>query len=94
MTVDASGPTFATVPSRVLNARVRNFRGKTFVAMGEQVFELTEIATLAWMSIDGSRTVADIAGIVRTEYDVDEETAVADLCELLGTLAHAGLIEY
>ena len=94
MTADTAGPAPATVPSRVLNARVRNFRGKTFVAMGEQVFELTETAALAWTSIDGSRTVADIARIVCTEYDVDEETALADVSELLGTLVRAGLIEY
>jgi Coenzyme PQQ synthesis protein D (PqqD) len=62
--------------------------------MGNDAFELTETAQLAWSSIDGARTVAEIAGILRANYDVDEGTAIADVCDLLGTLARAGLVEY
>jgi hypothetical protein len=78
----------------VLHARVRNFRGKTFVAVSDQSFELTDTAALAWTSADGRRTISEIAGIVRAEYDVDDATVIADISQLFETLGGAGLVEY
>lgn len=95
MTRDAvADPTPGRVPRRALQARIRNFRGTTLLAVGDEAFELTETAAFIWKAIGGTKTVADITKILMAEYEVDEKTALADVTELLGTLARAGLLEY
>jgi Coenzyme PQQ synthesis protein D (PqqD) len=87
-------PGAASVPRRVLHARVRNFRGKTLLAVGGDAFELSDTAAFIWKSIDGRKTVAQISRMLTAEYEIDEATALSDTAELLGELARAGLLEF
>jgi Coenzyme PQQ synthesis protein D (PqqD) len=87
-------PTPDSVPRRRLDARIRNFRGKTLVAVGGAAFELTETARFIWTSIDAVATVKDIVRLLAAEYDIDEAVALEDVTEFLHTLAGSGLLEY
>jgi hypothetical protein len=57
-----------------------------------EYFSLNEVGGRVWELCDGSRSVADIAGVICGEYDVPPQTAVGDACELLESLAGAGLV--
>jgi hypothetical protein len=94
VTADAAGLSPDAVPKRRLDARIRKTRGKKMVAGQTAAFELSETAEFVWSTIDGSRTVADIAHVVEQEYDIDYETALADVTDLLGTLTEGGILEY
>lgn len=87
-------PGAASVPCRRLDARVRNYRGVTLVAGPSQALELSETAAFVWRSIDDHRSVADVAALLAQEYDVDADTALADVVDLLADLADAGLVTY
>jgi HEAT repeat protein len=94
MTDETAPPTPASVPKRRLDARVRNYRGVTMVAGGDESFELSETAAFVWRSLDDERSVDDIARLLGDEYDVDHETALTDVTELLTVLARAGVLTY
>jgi hypothetical protein len=81
------------VPRRRLNARVRNFRDRTMVAGSNEPLELSESATFLWRLIDGRRSVGDLADALCAEYDVDRDTAVTDVAELIDTLHSAGVVD-
>jgi hypothetical protein len=81
------------VPRRRLNARVRNFRDRTMVAGSSQPLELSESAAFLWRLIDGRRSVGDLADALCAEYEVDRDTAVADVAELVGALHDAGVVD-
>jgi len=89
-----TGPSPEKIPARTQHARMRNFRGKTFLAVDNQALELTEIAAFIWKCIDGTKAVSAIAQVLATEYEVDASTALTDVAELLGMLARAGLVKY
>lgn len=81
-----------TVPALPLSVRMRNYRGKVLVGGYQHVMELSETASFIWRQIDGVRTVADIGATVAREYGIDEETATADVTELLANLAANDLV--
>jgi hypothetical protein len=81
------------VPRRSLTARVRNVRDRIMVAGADQPLELSETATFLWRSIDGRRSVGDLAAALCAEYDIDRDTAVADVVELVDVLNRAGVVE-
>lgn len=57
-----------------------------------QVYSLNETAAWLWQQLDGKEfTVADMVETLRKEYEVDEETATADLSELARQWLQAGL---
>lgn len=87
-------PAADAVPRRKLDARVRNYRNVTLVAGPTQALELSETAAFIWRSLDDRRSVAEVAALLRAEYDVDEATALADVSELLADLAAAGIVTY
>lgn len=45
-----------------------------------------------WTLCDGERSAADIAEILEEEYEAAPETIRTDVLELLGELAHEGLV--
>ncbi|PZT77242.1 MULTISPECIES: PqqD family protein [unclassified Streptomyces] len=81
-----------SVPTRRLDARVRNVRGQMMVAGPTQAFELSETAAFIWKQIDGSNTVAQIGRLLASEYEVDEQTAVEDTAEVIAELAASSVI--
>lgn len=86
-------PSPTTVPTLPLNIRMRNYRGKTIVGGYQHVMELSETASFVWRQIDGTRTIADIGAMLASEYEIDEETATADVAELLAELAANDLVQ-
>jgi Coenzyme PQQ synthesis protein D (PqqD) len=57
-----------------------------------EYFTLNEVGGRVWDLCDGARTVASIAEVLSTEYEVDAATALRDADELLQSLAGAGLV--
>ena len=57
-----------------------------------EYFSLDHVGTDIWESIDGARTVGDLAKLVLDEYDVDQDQAVADVLRLVEQLAGEGLL--
>ena len=59
-----------------------------------QVYSLNETAAWLWQQMEGKEfTVADMVAVLQEEYDVDEETATADLPELTQQWSAAGLAQ-
>ena len=59
-----------------------------------QVYSLNETAAWLWQQMEGKEfTVADMVVVLREEYEVDEETATADLTELTQQWMTAGLAQ-
>ena len=57
-----------------------------------QVYSLNETAAWLWQQLEGKEfTVDDMVETLRKEYEVDEETATADLSELARQWLQAGL---
>jgi Coenzyme PQQ synthesis protein D (PqqD) len=81
------------IPRRSLTARVRNVRGRITVAGADQPLELSDTATFLWRSIDGRRSVRDLADALCAEYDIDRDTAMADVVELVEVLNGAGVVD-
>ncbi|RKR91081.1 pyrroloquinoline quinone biosynthesis protein D [Micromonospora pisi] len=82
-----------TVPSLKLDTRWRSFRGKVFIARGDQAFELSEVAAFVYKRIDGNRSIRQIGEELAGEYDIPVDEAVSDIVELLTDLASAGVID-
>jgi pyrroloquinoline quinone biosynthesis protein D len=80
------------VPVRNLDTRIRKLRGTILVAGPEEVLELGETATFVWNHIDGTRTIAEIGAALASEYDVDAETATADVAELVDDLLASEIV--
>jgi hypothetical protein len=82
------------VPSYRPDVRIRNVRGGYLVAVAGNAFELSETATFIWKNINGRNSIAEIGKLLADEYDVDEETAIADTKEILQDLATAGSVVF
>jgi hypothetical protein len=83
-----------SVPRKRLDARVRNYRNRILVAGPRDPFELTDTAAFIWRLIDGQRSISDLAEAVCAEYQIDHQTAVPDVAELIATLAAAGVLSH
>ncbi len=55
-------------------------------------YSLDGVGTRIWESIDGKRTVEDLANIVTEEYNADKDQVVADVLRLVGQLTDEGLL--
>ena len=59
-----------------------------------QVYSLNETAAWLWQQMEAKEfTVADMVAVLQEEYEVDEETATADLTELIQQWIAAGLAQ-
>lgn len=57
-----------------------------------QYFTLNEVGGRIWELADGTRSVAEIAGVLVEEYDAPLEEIEADALEVLGELATERLV--
>ncbi|HEX6087627.1 MAG TPA: PqqD family protein [Thermoanaerobaculia bacterium] len=56
------------------------------------VYTLSPVAARIWALLDGARTADEIAEVITAEYDVDRDTVMADLAELVSDLAGVSLL--
>lgn len=56
------------------------------------VYTLSPVAARIWQLIDGARTADEIVSAICAEYEVDRDTAMADLSALAADLAEVSLI--
>lgn len=83
-----------TVPRRSLGVRIRRVKGDFLIGDEDSALLLSGPAQLIYSSLDGRRSIADIARMIAEEYGVDEEEALADAREFLDDLAGKGLVEW
>ena len=57
-----------------------------------EYFALNEVGKRVWDLCDGTRTLAQVAAAICSEYDVPPDTALDDTAALLENLAGAGLV--
>jgi hypothetical protein len=55
-------------------------------------YGLQEVGTRIWELLQTPHSVRQIVQQIISEYDVTEERAVADVCQLLGELCERGLV--
>lgn len=55
-------------------------------------YSLDSVGSRIWESIDGNRTVGDLAALILDEYDADRDQVVADVLRLVQQLADEGLL--
>jgi hypothetical protein len=58
----------------------------------DYVYTLSPVAARIWTLLDGVRTAADIVAAICEEYEVDRETAEADMARLIHDLAGVSLV--
>jgi Coenzyme PQQ synthesis protein D (PqqD) len=58
-----------------------------------QYYALDDVGGRVWELCDGTHTLLEIAQIISREFEADPAVVSADLEELLGDLAEAGLVE-
>jgi pyrroloquinoline quinone biosynthesis protein D len=77
-----------TIPRRHPNAVFRVVEGQGVVVLpgvGE-VQVLNAVGARIWELMDGTRSAAEIAGVVAQEFEVPETTATSDTLEFIETL--------
>jgi P-aminobenzoate N-oxygenase AurF/Coenzyme PQQ synthesis protein D (PqqD) len=91
-----SGPADAArlIPSPRLDVRVRNREGTLVVARAGTVFEFEDVAAGVWRSLDGRRTLLDVARAVADTYQVSVEHAAATATGLVARLHDARIVDY
>ena len=58
----------------------------------ESIFVLSPVAARIWSLLDRAVSSDDIIDVICTEFEVDRETAAADVAELLESLELASLV--
>jgi hypothetical protein len=66
---------------------------RSHVADLDAVVTLNPVGARIWELMDGSRDLAAIAGAICEEYEVEPETAQADVDEFVRSLEEAKLVE-
>jgi hypothetical protein len=79
-------------PKRALDVRMRNVRGQLYLARGGDVYELEGVGPRVWQLSDGTRSLAEIAGALAEEFDVDTAEAEADVRRFADELVEANLL--
>jgi hypothetical protein len=82
------------VPRRVLGIRIRLIRGDYHIGMQDRALHLNGPANIVFASLDGQRTIADLARLLVAEYGIDRSEAIADIHELLDDLTEKGIVEW
>ena len=84
----------AAVPARADQIAWREVGDEVYVfaTEGDAVHTLSAVAADIWRACDGRNRVCDIADLIVQAYDVDRQTAVADLVDCLAALEQKGLI--
>jgi Coenzyme PQQ synthesis protein D (PqqD) len=58
----------------------------------EAIFTLNPVASTVWELIDGATSMEGLAAAVSRQYEVDQDTAAADVEEFVALLAARGLV--
>lgn len=58
-----------------------------------ELFELNLVASMIWEQLSTARTVTGLAAQVSEHFDIDHDTALSDVGELIAELAGLGLVE-
>ncbi|MFA5809728.1 MAG: PqqD family protein [Thermoleophilia bacterium] len=74
-----------------------------FTSMGEDAvllhvqrgdyYSLNKVGARLWVLTDGSKTIADLAGLITQEFDISREQAEVDIIELAQQLEKEGLVK-
>ena len=74
-----------------------------FTSMGEDAvllhvqrgdyYSLNKVGARLWVLTDGSKTIADLAGLITQEFDISQEQAEVDIIELAEQLEKEGLVQ-
>ena len=56
------------------------------------VYTLSPVAARIWALLDGTRTADDVVEAICADYDIDRDTAQADLATLVADLAEVSLL--
>lgn len=62
------------------------------LASMDNLYTLNETGAFIWQSLDGTRSLAQIRGMLEQQYDAPAEVIEADVLEIVSGLAKAGLI--
>lgn len=62
------------------------------IASMDEIYTLNDTGAFIWQALDGIRTLADIGRQLEQEYDAPPEVIQADMLEIMGGLAEAGLV--
>lgn len=57
------------------------------------MIKLNETAVCIWRALEDDTDEAEVIAALRAEYDIDEETAAADVARFIATLRKAGILE-
>ena len=79
---------------------VRSIAGESVVvALGEAsksfngIIKLNDTGRFIWDMLATGADISELTEAILSEYDIDEETAKADVCAFVDTLKGAGIIE-
>ena len=97
----SAGPAFQPVRFRIAGDHAtRKIGNETIVvpvrarvADLESIYTFNDAGGTIWALVDGERSVSDIARALAVEFDVSEESALADVRAFLATLEDEGLVE-
>ena len=72
----------------------KNVRGETVLLNPEsgKYYGLNKVGCAFWEKVDGKKTVAEIATLLLEEFDVEKETLIKDLEELMANLIANNLL--
>ncbi|WP_327749789.1 PqqD family protein [Streptomyces europaeiscabiei] len=82
------------VPRRALGIRIRRVNGDFLIGEEDRALLLTDVARLIFASLDGRRSISDVAHLVANEYAVDEDEALQDVREFLDDLTDKGIVAW
>ena len=85
-----------TIPRRNEEAEWREVEEEVYICSidGETMFSITGVGADIWRVCDGEHTVAEIAELLLTAYEVDRDTLEKDLAEFLDDMKAKGLITF
>lgn len=58
-----------------------------------RVITISESAAYLWGKMDGGKTVSQLCDLLLEEYDVDRETALLDVTEMMDCMCQAGMVK-
>lgn len=74
-----------------------------FTSMGEDAvllhvsrgdyYSLNKVGARLWVLTDGSKSIADLAGLITEEFEISRDEAQKDILELAEQLAKEGLVK-
>lgn len=85
-----------SVPRQNEDTAVRTIEGEAFIVNAEtsELHNLNPVGTRVFELVDGAHTVEDIVAVIVDEYEVDGETAKADVIDFLAVLSDKGVVAW